>query len=110
MVTLVIVVPLLPAIGHAVNSKGVHISAGLAHLYTFNWLYCFFSSAVLYYVLNLIWPHRTTLIPAPVYADHTIRPTADTTVVTIDGVEKGDSIYEIRDGDEGQEQIPKEVK
>ena len=96
-----IIVPLLPAIGNAVNPSGVHISSGLSHLYDFNWLYCFFSSSVLYYALNWAWPHTTTLIPAPVYAEHTVRRDGgdSATVVSIEGIEKGNADYAAGDVD-----------
>jgi NCS1 family nucleobase:cation symporter-1 len=68
---LLVVVPLLPAIGNAVNTN-IHISTGLQHLYDFNWLYCFFSSSVAYYVLNLVWPHAATQIPSPIYGVDTL--------------------------------------
>lgn len=56
-------VPLLPAVGKAVNPSGVHISPGLEHLYDFNWLYCFLLSFSLYFVLSKLFPAKETIIP-----------------------------------------------
>ncbi|KAI0155965.1 uracil permease [Pestalotiopsis sp. NC0098] len=62
VVTLLVIVPLLPALAYKVTPQNVHISTGLQHLFTFNWLYGFVVSIVLYYVLNVVFPHRPTLI------------------------------------------------
>lgn len=56
--------PLLPAIGYAVNPKKVHVSEGLKHLYSINWLYCFLLSFSLYFVLSKLFPPKATIIPA----------------------------------------------
>lgn len=66
VVTLLVVVPLLPALGNRVTPDAVHISEGLANLFTFNWLYGFFTSIFLYWILNFFFPHRPSLIPAVV--------------------------------------------
>jgi nucleobase:cation symporter-1, NCS1 family len=60
--TLVVIVPLLPALAHKVTPKNVQISQGLQNLFTFNWLYGFVTSICIYYVLNFFFPHRPTLI------------------------------------------------
>lgn len=44
----------------------VSIDTGLQHLYSINYLYGFFLSFALYFVLNYFWPDRATLIPAVV--------------------------------------------
>lgn len=60
--TLVVICPLLPGLGWKVTPQNVQISVGLEHLFDFNWLYGFVLSIALYYTLNVIWPHRPTLI------------------------------------------------
>lgn len=60
--TLVVIVPLLPALAHKVTPKNVQVSQGLQNLFSFNWLYGFITSICIYYVLNLLFPHRPTLI------------------------------------------------
>ncbi|KAH9903634.1 uracil permease [Xylariomycetidae sp. FL2044] len=60
--TLVVIVPLLPALGQKVTPDNVYISQGLSNLFKFNWLYGFVTSIFMYYVLNVLFPHRPTLI------------------------------------------------
>lgn len=60
--TLVVIVPLLPALAHKVTPQNAHISQGLQNLFNFNWIYGFVTSIFIYYFLNLIFPHRPTLI------------------------------------------------
>lgn len=67
--TLVVIVPLLPALAKKVTPQNVRISQGLVNLFTFNWLYGFFVALVMYYVLNYFWPDETTLIPSVVPGD-----------------------------------------
>ncbi|KAI1480535.1 uracil permease [Daldinia eschscholtzii] len=61
--TLVVIVPLLPALAKKVAPRSVDISQGLVNLFTFNWLYGFFVALVMYYVLNYFFPDEGTLIP-----------------------------------------------
>ncbi|KAI0121223.1 putative allantoin permease [Xylariales sp. AK1849] len=60
--TLVVICPLLPALGHKATPQKVAISEGLQQLFSFNWIYGFVTSICLYYMLNLFFPHRPTLI------------------------------------------------
>lgn len=60
--TLVVIVPLLPALAHKVTPNNVQISQGLQNLFSFNWIYGFVTSICIYYSLNLCFPHRPTLI------------------------------------------------
>lgn len=60
--TLVVIVPLLPALAHKVTPKNIQISQGLQNLFSFNWMYGFVTSICIYYALNLLFPHRPTLI------------------------------------------------
>ncbi|KUL88834.1 hypothetical protein ZTR_03414 [Talaromyces verruculosus] len=64
--TLVVIVPLLPGLAHAVTPHNVYIDTGLQHLYSINYLYGFSLSVTFYFALNYFWPHRRTLIPAVV--------------------------------------------
>ncbi|KAJ9133380.1 NCS1 nucleoside transporter family [Pleurostoma richardsiae] len=86
VVTILTVTPLLPAIGNKVTPNKVHISAGLQHLYTFNWLYCFFLSFALYFVLNKLFPSKSTVIPEAVLGGQDEQEASDTSKET-DGVE-----------------------
>ncbi|KAI1656479.1 uracil permease [Daldinia decipiens] len=61
--TLLVIMPLLPALAKKVTPQNVDISQGLVNLFTFNWLYGFFVSVVMYYALNYFFPDETTLIP-----------------------------------------------
>ncbi|CAI6088368.1 unnamed protein product [Clonostachys chloroleuca] len=67
--TVLIITPLLPALGHEVNPEGVPVPDGLQKLFKFNWIYGFVTSIVLYYTLNIVSPHRETLIPQVIYGD-----------------------------------------
>ncbi|KAK3316654.1 uracil permease [Apodospora peruviana] len=60
--TLVTIVPLLPALAKKVTPQNITIPVGLQNLFSFNWLYGFFLSLVMYWVLNLLFPHNETLI------------------------------------------------
>ena len=72
---------MLPALAHKVTPNNVHIPIALSNLFSINWLYGFFASCILYYVLNVAFPDRGTLIT------HTI--TGDAEVV--EGVESSNS-------------------
>ncbi|OTA88073.1 hypothetical protein M434DRAFT_399143 [Hypoxylon sp. CO27-5] len=78
--TLVVIVPLLPALAKKVTPQNVHISQGLVNLFTFNWLYGFFVALVMYYVLNYFWPDETTLISSVVPGDASVVRAVDADV------------------------------
>lgn len=60
---LVPVAPLLPGLAFTINGvPKVKISEGTQHLYTFNWLFGFVVSIVLYTALSWLFPARKTLI------------------------------------------------
>ncbi|OQD84995.1 hypothetical protein PENANT_c011G09405 [Penicillium antarcticum] len=63
---LVVIVPLLPGLAHAVTPDNVSIDTGLQHLYAINYLYGFSLSFGLYFVLNHVWPNRASLVSAVV--------------------------------------------
>lgn len=45
----------------------MHISIGLQHLFSFNWLYGFVLSVTMYYTLNFFFPDHNTLISKVVH-------------------------------------------
>lgn len=62
VVTTIVIVPLLPGLIWKVAPKHVHISVGLQHLFSFNWLYGFVLSVTMYWALNFFFPDQNTLI------------------------------------------------
>uniref|UniRef100_A0A8H7TUX6 Uracil permease n=1 Tax=Bionectria ochroleuca TaxID=29856 RepID=A0A8H7TUX6_BIOOC len=84
--TVLIITPLLPALGHEVNPEGVPVPDGLQKLFKFNWIYGFVTSTVLYYTLNVVSPHRETLIPQVIHGDQP----------SIDGVKPDREVSEAR--------------
>ncbi|KAH6684400.1 NCS1 nucleoside transporter [Halenospora varia] len=69
VIMIFVIVPMLPALANKVTPKNVHIPKGLSNLFTINWLYGFVASCVLYYVLNVIFPDKATLIPKVIHGD-----------------------------------------
>jgi NCS1 family nucleobase:cation symporter-1 len=65
--TIVVVVPLLPGMAHNISPDVVHIGTGLERLFSFNWLYGFVLSIVLYVGSHFAIPDRKTMIPAVVH-------------------------------------------
>jgi nucleobase:cation symporter-1, NCS1 family len=59
--------PNLPGLALSINPTGVKIGAGIRHLYTFDWLFGFVVSIVLYVGTSLIWPERDSLVPTTIY-------------------------------------------
>ncbi|GAB7336805.1 hypothetical protein MBLNU13_g11317t1 [Cladosporium sp. NU13] len=73
LVTMVtVIVPLLPGMVSSVSSGTIRINVGLNHLFDFNWLYGFTFSIAFYWTLNVIWPHRRTLIAEVVHGLPTV--------------------------------------
>lgn len=58
---LVAVGPNLPGLAYSINSS-THISTGAKHLYTFDWLYGFVSSILIYVSLHKIFPAKGSLV------------------------------------------------
>lgn len=52
---------------HKISPDAVNIGPGLEKLFSFNWLYGFLLSIVLYVGFHLAIPHRPTTIPAVVH-------------------------------------------
>ncbi|KAH7305529.1 uracil permease [Stachybotrys elegans] len=63
MATLPVMAPLLPGLAARVSPSTVNIDRGLVHLFAMNWLFGFFTSIFVYYVANVFWPYKKTLIP-----------------------------------------------
>ncbi|MCJ1482561.1 hypothetical protein MMC06_002727 [Schaereria dolodes] len=57
----VAVAPNLPGLAYSINPTGTHISVGAINLYTFDWLYGFVCSIVLYTAFSLIFPAEESL-------------------------------------------------
>jgi NCS1 family nucleobase:cation symporter-1 len=64
-----VIVPMLPALANKVTPNNVYIPKELSNLFAINWLYGFVASCVLYYVLNVIFPDRGTLIARVIQGD-----------------------------------------
>ena len=60
------VCPNLPGLAYAINATGTHISAGAKNLFTFDWLFGFVTSIVLYTGFSLVFPAKESLL------DHTV--------------------------------------
>lgn len=65
--------PNLPGLGYSIgmNKEGTassaHITKGAQHLYTFDWLFGFTTSVVVYTALSLIFPSKPSLIEHTIY-------------------------------------------
>lgn len=59
--TVRVIGPLLPGMAHQI-SRSVKIGGGLVQLFSFNWLYGFVLSVVLYVGLHFAFPHRRSTI------------------------------------------------
>ena len=63
---LLAVAPNLPGLANSINSSA-KISAGAAHLYTFDWLYGFVTSIVVYTATSWIFPPKDQLVQHTIY-------------------------------------------
>ncbi|KAL3459105.1 permease for cytosine/purines, uracil, thiamine, allantoin-domain-containing protein [Aspergillus heterothallicus] len=63
--------PNLPGLVYAVGSSegetGIHVTAGAQHLYSFNWLFGFVVSVVVYTVLSFVWVDREALVEETIW-------------------------------------------
>jgi hypothetical protein len=59
--------PLLPGLAYSINPTGTHISAGTKHLYSFDWLFGFVVSIVVYTSTSYIWKPTAALVPHTIY-------------------------------------------
>jgi nucleobase:cation symporter-1, NCS1 family len=58
--------PNLPGLAYSINSS-VNISDGAKHLYTFDWLFGFVTSIIVYTGLSYIWRPKKQLVPHTIY-------------------------------------------
>jgi NCS1 family nucleobase:cation symporter-1 len=65
---LIAVLPNLPGLAKSINAN-TKITTGAEHLYTFDWLYGFVSSVVIYTATSLIMPAKETLVDHTIYGD-----------------------------------------
>ena len=59
---LIAVSPNLPGLAYSINPSGTHISQGAKNLYTFDWLFGFVTSIVLYTGFSLAFPAKESLL------------------------------------------------
>lgn len=100
--TIVVIAPLLPGLAYSVTPQSVFIDIGSQHLYSINWLFGFLTSSILYYVLNLLFPDRTTLIERVVYG-------TQAPVETVDGDLEGQARSEKTVGSAEEKRDPSEI-
>lgn len=60
------VTPLLPGLANSINN--CHVSEGIKHLYSFDWLFGFVVSILLYTSLSWIFPQKDALISHTIYS------------------------------------------
>lgn len=65
---LIAVLPNLPGLAKSIQPK-TKITLGAQHLYTFDWLYGFIASIVVYTACSLIFPAKETLVDHTIYGD-----------------------------------------
>lgn len=68
---LVAVGPNLPGLAYSINPAGTHVNRGILNLYTFDWLYGFVVSIVLYTALSRFFPAKETLSETTIYGHET---------------------------------------
>lgn len=64
---LVAVGPNLPGLAYSINPAGTHINDGIKNLYTFDWLFGFLVSIVLYTAFSRLFPAKETLSETTIY-------------------------------------------
>ena len=83
---LIPVAPLLPGLGQSITPESVHIGSGLSNLYSFNWLFGFVCSIVLYTALSYAFPAKDALLDETVWD---VMPPAILAQPTESDVERG---------------------
>jgi len=74
---LVPVAPLLPGLAYSINGPAtVHVNEGILNLYTFDWLFGFVVSIVLYTGLSLVLPAEGTLVPKTIWGLEVVEGTS----------------------------------
>jgi NCS1 family nucleobase:cation symporter-1 len=64
---LISTVPHLPGLAYSISPSTTFIDDGSKHLFTFDWLYGFFSSILVYTLMSLIWPAKESLLPRTIF-------------------------------------------
>ncbi|KAH7327407.1 permease for cytosine/purines, uracil, thiamine, allantoin-domain-containing protein [Rhexocercosporidium sp. MPI-PUGE-AT-0058] len=80
---LVSVGPNMPGLARSINPEHVVISAGAKNLFTFDWLFGFVVSIVVYASMSLAFPQKNSLVERTVYG-------AETVVSDVESVRAGD--------------------
>lgn len=84
---LVPISPLLPGLANSINETA--ISTGTKNLYSFDWIFGFVVSIVLYTSLSWIFPHKDALIPHTIYTIETIEGKAGSPERDVEGESQG---------------------
>lgn len=77
---LIAVGPNLPGLAYSINPTGTHITDGAKNLYTFDWLFGFVTSIVLYTSLSLIFPDEATTIEHTIYGNDLVEGSASSDI------------------------------
>jgi len=92
--------PNLPGLGYSIGTPSdtslpnpVHISAGARHLYTFDWLFGFVTSIVVYTILSYLLPAKGSLVQHTVYG-HEIVDEGTPSDIESPGIRTGEKQYE----------------
>lgn len=68
MASIVPVGPLLPGLAYSISGDpAVQVNDGILNLYTFDWLFGFVVSAILYTALSLLFPAKETLLAQTIW-------------------------------------------
>lgn len=96
---LISVGPNLPGLARSINPDHVKISAGARNLFTFDWLFGFVTSIVVYTTLSLVFPQKSSLVERTVYGPES----AVTGVSDVESVRAGDMSGEGQHGHHGKD-------
>lgn len=70
LILLVIIPPLFPGLARSIKPSAVHVSQGILHLYSFNWLFGFCTSVALYWILDRVFPAEETYVTKTIHGLH----------------------------------------
>ncbi|OAA54955.1 ncs1 allantoate transporter [Niveomyces insectorum RCEF 264] len=94
------VAPLLPGLAESISgAEKVHVSAGITNLFSFNWLFGFVTSIVLYTAFSWAFPDERTLLTDTIWDKE-----------SIEGVRETGSDVEQTAGSSGSKALDEEVK
>jgi NCS1 family nucleobase:cation symporter-1 len=85
---LISVGPNLPGLAYSISPAGTHITAGAKNLFTFDWLFGFVTSIVVYVALSYIFPDKSTQVMTTIYG-HEVDEGMHSTSDAESGAEKG---------------------